>query len=156
MKSKHTVKNKAERENFKRNIIDTAEESTKEETKYGTIDGNEQDNDDNSRKKSRKFFKNRLYIYIKEYWPQYLLGTVGLLALFFFVTMNVRVAEINKDVSYLYIKTEENTRKIEKLSDDVISLREQMLIINGNVKSLDDRFMMFIELFKKTDNEVKK
>jgi len=32
-------------------------------------------------------------MFMKEYWPQYLMGLVGILALFLFVTMNVRMAD---------------------------------------------------------------
>ena len=91
---------------------------------------------------------------IKEQWPSYIMGLVGLLALFFFVTMNVRMAETSKDISYLYMKIDENTQKVEKVSDEVQTLREQVLLYRGDLKSLDDRFAMFIELFRRSGNAV--
>jgi len=78
---------------------------------------------------------------------QYL--AVGILFLFFFVTMNVKIAVTSNEISHLKTQLDENTRKIEKVSDDVTTLREQILLYRGDLKSLDDRFAMFIELFRR-------
>jgi len=146
--NRHVAKTKIERENFLRSVMDSKDEPTRQENRSGTLDSSDQDNGDLSKIK-RRFFRSRFFLHIKDYWPNYLMGTVGVLALFFFVTMNVRLAEINKDISFIYMKVDDNTRKIEKVSDDVSSLREQILLYRGDLKSLDDRFAMFIELFKK-------
>jgi hypothetical protein len=148
MKNNHFIKSKNEQEHFIRDIMDKKEEPTKPEKGYGTLDKDELDNINEISPMSRKFIKTRLYIHFKEYWYRYLFGLVGGLAIFYFLTLNVKLAEINKDISYQYLNTNENTRKIEKVSDDIILLREQMLILSGDFKSLNDRFAMFIELFK--------
>jgi len=82
-----------------------------------------------------------------------IIAIIGVLALFFFVTMNVKIAEINKDVSYQNNTTNENTRKIDKLSDDIITIREQILILDGKFGSLNDRFAMFIEIFRNNSRD---
>jgi peptidoglycan hydrolase CwlO-like protein len=70
------------------------------------------------------------------------------LALFFFVTFNVKIAEINKDITYINGKLDENTRQIESISDDIVLLGNNILTFEGELKSLNDRFILFIELFR--------
>jgi len=147
------LRSKSERDNYLRNVKDRKDEPTRKENGNGTLDDIYASGDDNQSSVSRKFLRSRFFLHIKEYWPSYLMGTVGVLALFFFVSMNVRLAETSKDISYLYRELADNTQKIEKVSDDVTTLREQILLYRGDLKSLDDRFAMFIELFRKQSND---
>jgi chromosome segregation ATPase len=98
---------------------------------------------------------------LKETWPTYLISIIGSLTLFFFVIVNVRMAEINKDISFLNTRLDENTRKIEKISDELAalrenfaSLRENMALFQSDLKSLDSRFALFIELFRQGGNNM--
>jgi len=146
------LKSKSEQDHYLRAVIDRRDEPTKKENGLGTLDDIDTDNDDSPSIRRRKFFRSRFYLHIRDNWINYLMGTIGVLALFFFVNMNVKFAETSKDIFYLDKKLDENTRKIEKVSDDVTTLREQLIIYGGDLKSLDNRFAMFIELFKKDTN----
>jgi hypothetical protein len=84
---------------------------------------------------------------LKETWPTYLISIIGSLTLFFFVIVNVRIAEINKDISFLNTRLDENTRKIEKISDELAAFQ-------SDLKSLDSRFALFIELFRQSGNNM--
>jgi peptidoglycan hydrolase CwlO-like protein len=85
------------------------------------------------------------------------IGIAGVLALFFFVTFNVRLAEMNKDIAFQNKNLEESAKNIEKISDDVQSLQGKVLddlsLFRGELKSLNDRFALFIDLFRQKENK---
>jgi site-specific DNA-adenine methylase len=133
------------------------EEPTIQTHKGGTLD-NFKESDTDTGKSGRKYLINRFIIHIKETWPTYLTSIIGMAAFFFFVTFNVKIAEINKDISYLYIRLDDNTRKIEKIADELSSFRENVskdiASFQSDLKSLDSKFDLFIELFRQGDNNM--
>jgi hypothetical protein len=147
----HVAKTKRERDEYVKFVRGSGEDHTVPYAGIGTL----RDDDEysapevsgNSRTK-RKNRTNRFIIHLKECWPNYAMGGIGALALFFFVTFNVKIAEINKDISYIYGKLDENTRRIEKVSDDIVLVGNNILTLDGGLKSLNDRFTLLIELFR--------
>jgi hypothetical protein len=140
--SKHRV----EQNNTIQGILRKKEEPTIQTPGDGTLDSFEEPYTGyDTGSGGRKHPKNRFIIHIIETWPTYLISIVGVLALFFFVTYNIKIAEITKDISFLYIRLDDNTRKIEKISDELSSFR-------SDLKSLDSKFTLFIELFKQGGN----
>ena len=145
---KNSLRNANERKDFTSAVVKEKDEPLLPVSEDSTIIQNKKDVDTDDKMSSRKFLSRRLRLFVKEYWGQALMGLVGVLALFYFLTMNVSLAEINRDISFLNIKLDNNSRKIERVSDDVISVREQALIIDGRLNSLNDRFALFIDLFR--------
>jgi hypothetical protein len=76
-----------------------------------------------------------------------LISIIGIAAFSFFVTFNIKIAEINKDISFLYTGLDDTAQKIEKISDELSSFR-------SDLKSLDSKFALFIELFKQGGNSM--
>jgi hypothetical protein len=151
----HAAKTKYERDEYINFVQRSGEDHTIPHVEDGTLRDDNNEYSEMSPKNigpKRKNIQNRFLIHIKEYWPNYLMGGIGTAALFFFVTFNIKIAEINKDVSYIYEKLNENTRRIEKVSDDVFSLKDDLSTFGAELKSLNDRFHMFIELFSENRN----
>jgi hypothetical protein len=149
----HASKSRIERINVIQNILNKEEMPTIQTVGNGTLDNfEEQHMEANTGNRGRKDPKNRFIIHIKETWPTYLISIIGLSAFFFFVTFNIKIAEINKDISFLNTRLDDNTRKIEKISDEMDSLKENMVLFQSGLKSLDNRFALFIELFRQGGN----
>jgi hypothetical protein len=147
----HIGKTKFERDEYIKSVLGKREEHTISYQNNGTLnddDEYEYPELEKERKEERKNKANRFILFFKEYWPNCVISVVGAFAFFFFVTFNVKIAEMNKDVSFLYNKLDENTRKIEKVSEDVSLLRSDVYSLKSDLKSLNDRFGLFIELFR--------
>jgi hypothetical protein len=151
----HLAKNKHERDEYIKFVRSSGEDHTVPYVGNGTLRDDDEYPDleysENGGPK-RKNKANRFIIHIKEYWPNYLIGCIGPLALFFFVTFNIKIAEINKDITYINGKLNENTQQIERVSDDIVLLGNNILTLDGKIKSLNDRFTLFIELFRQQGN----
>jgi hypothetical protein len=129
-------------------IANKKDEPTKIKKADGTLEAADPDNEGNNPIITRKYFLGRLIYYIKTNWQQCVFAIICAMAVFFFFTMNVRLAvtgndisHLNKDISRLDSKIDENSKKTEKIADEVN-------LIRADLKSLNDRFAMFIELFR--------
>jgi hypothetical protein len=143
----HEVKTKIEREGYIKAVRSSIDERILPDMGDGTLrDDDEYFPDEKGYiGPKRKNKINRIIFHMKEHWPGYLLSVVGVLALFFFVTFNVKIAEIDKDIFYTRERIGENTEKIEKVSDELSSIK-------SDIQSLNDRFMLFINLFGQSNN----
>jgi hypothetical protein len=148
----HASKSRTERNTIIKDILDKKEEPTIQTTGNGTLDDfEEQAAEYDLKKQRRKYSKNRLIIHIRETWPNYVISVIGILGFFFFITLNIKMAEINKDISFLNYRLDDNTRKMEIIYNEISSLKEKvsenMQSFQSELKLLDGRFAMFIELF---------
>jgi hypothetical protein len=144
--SVHTPKSREERNDFIQIIREmNAEPTLPGGQEEGTLGGDRKpDTRYDTDRSTRKNGRNRFILHIKESWPNYLIGALSVIGVYFFITSNVRLAEINKDISYQSEKLADNTQKIEKVAEDVSSF-------HADLKSLNDRFSLFIELFRQSD-----
>jgi hypothetical protein len=145
MKRSHITKTRIERENFIRSVVDRKDESTRQEKGVGTLDNDEPDNDDVPFTNPRNFPPNRIYRHIRKNWLGYVIGGIFTMLLIFIGTSHAQIEGTRTDIKYINEKVDGNTRKIEKVSDDLNS-------VQSGIKSLNDRFAMFIELFRNTNN----
>jgi hypothetical protein len=143
----HRTKTKLERDRYISAVRTSIDETTLPDISDGTL----RDDDEYLPEEKgyagpkQKNKTNRIIFHMKEHWPGYLISTVGVLALFFFVTLNVKIAEIDRDIFYIRERISENTEKIEKVSDELSSIK-------ADIKSLNDRFVLFIDLFGQPGN----
>jgi len=148
-KNNYTAKNKIEQQRYVSSVFMRKEYPTMPEETQGTlgeISDEEKIGNDTLGGRSNK--KNRLILHLKNnistYCVSFISSLILLLALFFFKDFDIKLVSINKDISFQNEKIEQSTKNIEKLSDNVSSFQ-------ADLKSLNDRFAMFIELFKKQD-----
>jgi len=99
--------------------------------------------------KTRKNKRNRLFLHLRDNWLKYVLGVIGSavvsMLVFVFYTVNIKITEINKDISYQAKTLDENAESVKQISAEVSSLR-------ATVQSLNDRFDLFIKILK-NDNK---
>jgi hypothetical protein len=143
--SSHVSKSPIERNNYTRAVRNTGVNPTiiSGSSTVSTLSDVKELNEDigvESYSPTRENRKNRFILYIKENWPNYIVSIIGIIVFFFFVTANIKLAEINKDISYQSKLLDTNAAKIEDVSGKVASLY-------GEVKSLNDRFMLITDLF---------
>lgn len=150
-KSSHTAKSRNEQYRYASNVFMREEYPTMPEESQGTLGeiGDEEKLVYNILE-NRSSKKNRFILHVKNNISNYCVGVVSslilLLALFFFKDFDIKLVSINKDISFQNEKIEQTTKNIEKLSDNVT-------LFQADLKSLNDRFAMFIELFRKQENK---
>jgi cell division protein FtsB len=150
-KTSHVAKTKKEQNRYASIVLMRKEYPTMPEEAKGTLGDMSYDEkaySDTLGNRSSK--KNRLFLHLKNNISSYIVGLVSplilVLALFFFKDFDIRLTNINNDITNQNDKIEQSAKNIEKLSDDVNSFK-------ADLKSLNDRFGMFIDLFKKQDNK---
>jgi hypothetical protein len=98
---------------------------------------------------SRRNKGNRFVLHIKESWPSYVIvAAIGLFS-FLFLNVNVKIAEINKDIARQAEKIDENGGIVQQLSNDFSRF-------SAELKSLNDRFDLFIRLMQKDSQDKEK
>jgi len=138
----HQTKTKAEREAFARSIRKAENIPTIPTQNIGgesTLIGSDEP-EININKKPRKTNANRIVLHIKRNWVSYLISIAVFVGMYFLITSRVELARVNSDLSYQSTEIHKTSEKVEKIYDDISSFK-------GEVKSLNDRFQLIIDLF---------
>jgi hypothetical protein len=148
----HNVKTRVEREKYARAVRASVEEDTLPYAGEGTLRDDDKylsDKDKSYYGPKQKNKTNRIIFHAKEHWHDYLISFIGVMALYFFVTFNVRTAEMSKDIFYIREQINDSTKKIERVSDEVWNIK-------SDIQSLTDRFMLLLNLSRQSDTLVEK
>lgn len=108
----------------------------------------EEENSPRQKSKSRRF-----HLYIKENWPNYLLGII--LSAFGFLLVTIYPKVLKSE-----IESETNTKKIDSIEDSIKEVDkkfqedqkrqdEKISTNSGDIKAVKDSFSLYIELNKK-------
>jgi hypothetical protein len=147
--STHVPKSKAEQEEFVWAIREVKESPTIPVLGVGksTLESIGDDTDASSYKKPRKSPANRILLRLKENWVSFLVPVVIAIAGYFLVTAKVEVAKLNKDFEYQYKDIGHQAENLNKAVEKIEELSRDITTIHSEVKSLNDRFQMFIDIF---------
>jgi hypothetical protein len=153
--SLHTTKSRIERENYARAVHRTGEDPTivGGDALSGTLSDVNKIGAEMPVAASvpaRKSIKNRLALHLIDHWPNYLLALLMTIAGFCVVTANVKLAEINKDLSYQSRAIETNAARIGSVDKRLETISEKVSSLQSVIQSLDDRFTLIIEVFRQS------
>jgi cell division protein FtsB len=144
----HVPKSRVEQEVFIQAIRDEKESPTISTPSVGegTLEMRGVDVSPVPVQKPRKSPLNRMSLYLKEKWPSYIITIVISIIGFFAFTARENITKLNKDIEFQSKNLDTATEKIEELSLEVTT-------VHSEVKSLNDRFQLFIDIFARRNNE---
>jgi len=147
---------KKEQEAFFKTVLNNKEFSTIPNKSDGTLDDNNEELEKEDAfvpmPKDKSYF-NRFRLHVKDHWPAYAVSFIGFLILTFLFNFNGKLSVIDTAIEYQKDNVSSSANKIENISNDVSLLRERVLndfsLFRGEIKSLSDRFDMFLEFYRR-------
>jgi hypothetical protein len=140
--SSHRAKTKAERDAYINNLKNSQIDPTTSIDDIGgesTLEDSNGDKANKRPKKTRKSLSNRIKLHFKEHMVGYAVSLLIFIGVYFLITSKVELAQVNKDLSYQSTEITKTSEKVDKISDDVSFFKSE-------IKSLNDRFQLFIDL----------
>lgn len=148
-KHNHAGKSKYEKENYARGVKKVSIEGTIPIEQPFTTDTTDEElappiSGTKGKNKPRRSKRNRFKLHLKEHWVNYLFGMAIFACTYFVIESKISFAEVKKDISYSEKAISNNESLLGEIENKFDSIASE-------IKSLSDRFDLFIKLTMKKE-----